>query len=267
MADEPQDPGIRDLNYQESTTIARSAPLQATLEWKSGDLDLYCFYVTAGDEIGKVYHREMGSLNEEPYIVLDQDSKKGGAETCAIGNPDALKYVLLAAYREFDSGTGSFAKVDARAIIRNAGGEAVRIGLEKKNNFSYWAAIALLDFTSPEVVKIGHVETYAEADVERAPILRKDGTFKMGAGAIEFKEPGKKCFVATGVYGDADAPEVLTLRRFRDRALRPTAPGRAFIRAYERFSPPAAGAISRRPRARRAVRRMLDAMVHWVDRP
>ena len=45
------------------------------------------------------------------------------------------------------------------------------------------------------------------------------------------------CYVATCVYGSSDAPEVRALRRFRDRKLKKSAPGRAFVRLYYRLSP------------------------------
>lgn len=40
------------------------------------------------------------------------------------------------------------------------------------------------------------------------------------------------CFIATAVYGDKHAPEVETLRQFRDNVLMESAPGRAFVRFY-----------------------------------
>ncbi len=40
------------------------------------------------------------------------------------------------------------------------------------------------------------------------------------------------CFIATVVYGNADAPEVNALRRFRDEELKDHAVGRLFIDAY-----------------------------------
>lgn len=45
------------------------------------------------------------------------------------------------------------------------------------------------------------------------------------------------CYIATAVYGSYEAPEVLTLRRFRDEQLSATRVGRSFIRTYYRISP------------------------------
>jgi hypothetical protein len=45
------------------------------------------------------------------------------------------------------------------------------------------------------------------------------------------------CYIATMVYGDYDAPQVMTLRKFRDETLSRSSGGRAFIRWYYSWSP------------------------------
>ena len=45
------------------------------------------------------------------------------------------------------------------------------------------------------------------------------------------------CYIATCVYGSYDCPEVWTLRRFRDRTLGSSIPGRASIRIYYAAAP------------------------------
>ena len=73
------------------------------------------------------------------------------------------------------------------------------------------------------------------------------------------------CFIATAVYGDPHVAEVVALRRFRDDSLQRTRPGRLFIRAYYRFSPPIARYLSRHPALAGLVRRMLDKLVKlWI---
>jgi hypothetical protein len=54
----------------------------------------------------------------------------------------------------------------------------------------------------------------------------------------------KKCFIATAVMGNDYAPEVETLRCFRDVILRRYQLGRDFIIFYERISPPLAERIA-----------------------
>jgi hypothetical protein len=53
------------------------------------------------------------------------------------------------------------------------------------------------------------------------------------------------CFIATAACGSPEAPAVVALRDFRERALRPTRLGRGLIRGYERLSPSLAGALAR----------------------
>lgn len=69
------------------------------------------------------------------------------------------------------------------------------------------------------------------------------------------------CFIATAVYGDTLAPEVQSLRGFRDQVLMPHMLGRAFVKVYYTLSPPIARFLKTRPRLAAPVRRVLDAMV------
>ncbi len=64
---------------------------------------------------------------------------------------------------------------------------------------------------------------------------------------------GGPCFVATVAFGEG-APELATLRAFRDDVLRRSAPGRVGVAAYYRFGPRLAAALSGHPVALRFVR-------------
>ncbi len=68
------------------------------------------------------------------------------------------------------------------------------------------------------------------------------------------------CFIATAVYGDYYAPEVIALRRFRDETLETSAPGRLFVTLYYRFSPPVAALLSRRRKLSAFVRVFLNVL-------
>ena len=69
-----------------------------------------------------------------------------------------------------------------------------------------------------------------------------------------------RCFIASAVYGDADAPEVMALREFRDQVLVNSIIGRWFIRSYYRVSPPIADYLIQHPRAAAVVKPLLDAL-------
>lgn len=69
-----------------------------------------------------------------------------------------------------------------------------------------------------------------------------------------------RCFIATAAYGSLMAPEVRTLRAFRDRFLLAVPFGDAVVEFYYRISPPLAAFIGHRPE-RKFVARCLIAPV------
>jgi tetratricopeptide (TPR) repeat protein len=94
--------------------------------------------------------------------------------------------------------------------------------------------------------------------------------YQMGqsVGSAMFKAPNdagntpqQPCFIATAAYGTPGEAHVLTLRRFRDRFLITTAPGRWLVGQYYHYSPPLADMIRYRPWARLGVRTMLLPVV------
>lgn len=73
------------------------------------------------------------------------------------------------------------------------------------------------------------------------------------------------CFVATAVYGDPMAPEVVILRRFRDNTLERYWLGRKFVAAYYKVSPPIADWLRTKPSISETVRSALNHIVHWIQ--
>ncbi|MBW2604981.1 MAG: cadherin-like domain-containing protein [Deltaproteobacteria bacterium] len=77
---------------------------------------------------------------------------------------------------------------------------------------------------------------------------------------------GGGCFIATAAFGSKFEKHVQLLRRFRDIYLVPHNIGRAFVRAYYKYSPPAADIISRHDTLRMMVRWSLAPLigVSWM---
>ena len=82
---------------------------------------------------------------------------------------------------------------------------------------------------------------------------------------LQQPEQKEGCYIATAVYGSYDAPEVIVLRRFRDESLKKSALGRAFIRAYYKFSPSVAERLKNAKRTNAFVRSILDKWVRKIS--
>ena len=84
--------------------------------------------------------------------------------------------------------------------------------------------------------------------VEDAYLINKNDTYP---------PPEKKsgCFVATACYGNYNAPEVLTLRAYRDENLLTTWLGTLFVKFYYFISPPLAKQIEKSEKAKQFIRK------------
>ena len=76
---------------------------------------------------------------------------------------------------------------------------------------------------------------------------------------------GEGCYIATCVYGSYDAPEVLTLRKFRDEILKKHRLGRAFIRCYYAISPHLVKCFGKSEWFHRFWRKRLDGMLSRLN--
>jgi hypothetical protein len=83
-------------------------------------------------------------------------------------------------------------------------------------------------------------------------------------------DDGGKCFIATAAYGSYLHPHVQVFRTLRDSYLLSSKPGRAFVAAYYRYSPPMADFISRHDILKTAVRIALlpllglSSLILWI---
>jgi len=222
-----------------SIDLSKSSAINitASLEWSTqADLDLYGFYVTDNGGVGKVYYKDLGSLIESPYIKLSGDSQSAGKETIQVGNPNKLRYLLIAAYSAVENGVGSFLSYNARVVVSDGASQSVTSSLSEENSRAYWVALALIDFSKINNVKIENVETYSGPNIENSPVLRSDGSFQMDVGPIEFKtQASSGCFIATVCYKNRNDFRLNILREYRDRVLLMSPVGRKIVRIYYRY--------------------------------
>jgi len=72
------------------------------------------------------------------------------------------------------------------------------------------------------------------------------------------------CYIATAVYGDYNAPEVLILRNFRDKKLMPTVYGRLFVKIYYAFSPTFADKLKHWTKINAVVKKCLNKFTNYL---
>ena len=166
--------------------------LKCSLRWQgrtgsgTSDLDLYALFIDDDGVEKTVYYKDRGSLTKAPFIKLDKDSRGAGEEniTVVAGHH---RYVLFCAYSALGNGAGSFHSYRAHVVVDDGQGSTITVPLYSKKAFSYWVAIALLDFNDPSGVSVRQVEQYGRNFSEKRPLLAADGTFRMSAGKVEFK--------------------------------------------------------------------------------
>lgn len=91
--------------------------------------------------------------------------------------------------------------------------------------------------------------------------IQSNGVIPRKQAPVPQPPDGGGCYIATAVYGSYDAPEVLTLRFFRDQVLQKHWLGRCFIKAYYFLSPPIANRLKNARRVNNLVRSVLDRLV------
>lgn len=92
-------------------------------------------------------------------------------------------------------------------------------------------------------------------------MISSNGTVSGGSSGDSGGGGGGGCFIATAAFGSPAEKHVMLLREFRDSYLLTNSPGRQFVAAYYRYSPPAADFISHHEGAKFAVRVLLYPLV------
>jgi hypothetical protein len=94
-------------------------------------------------------------------------------------------------------------------------------------------------------------------------ILR--GVLNLNSSRVLWVTTPGRCFVATVAFGE-DAPELDTLRAFRDQVLALSPAGRAFIGWYYREGPALAEFVGKRPVLRRVTRHALRLVTRQLEK-
>ncbi len=82
----------------------------------------------------------------------------------------------------------------------------------------------------------------------------------------EVTNESEGCYIATAVYGDYDAPEVMILRKYRDRKLKKNIVGRMFIKIYYKLSPSIAEKLKYKRKINLMVKKILDKYVDFLSK-
>ena len=145
-------------------------------------------------------------------------------------------------------------------LAEKAAEEALRLEVQKRETE--------LEYTTGKKTIEDHIDAF--------DMLEKQGRFtrqsmtsdvKTGAGKMRIEsKSGATCFVATAAFEDREHATVRYLRWMRDRRLRKTAPGRAFIQWYWQSGPQLARLVSASQMLRRFVRAVLSSVVWMLKR-
>jgi len=100
--------------------------------------------------------------------------------------------------------------------------------------------------------------------IDNVYIISNDEDGNGGGGS---SSSSSSCFIATAAYGSYLAPQVLSLRKFRDQHLLTNPVGEGLVEFYYRHSPPIADYIRDRETLRAVVRSGLALVVYSIEYP
>ncbi len=133
------------------------------------------------------------------------------------------------------------------------------------------------DGTPPSSGTATTSHTYTTTGTYTVMLTVTDSTAQKGTGTVTVTVAppsgggggggGGGCFIATAAWGSYLHPKVALLRAFRDQQLLTNGPGRLFVKAYYRVSPPVADYIARHESLRTVTRWALTPLVLAVAHP
>lgn len=107
--------------------------------------------------------------------------------------------------------------------------------------------------------------------IKRNPDSAGYGTLQ---NALKFAESSQRsqsnqssnCYIATKVYGNIDAPQVITLRVWRNNYLNNFMLGRVFVKVYYKIGPVLAKLIISESLVERTIRKVLNSLVLKISK-
>lgn len=116
-----------------------------------------------------------------------------------------------------------------------------------------------------QYAQIGSFVEARQLEHERQSLEAVRAAFATSPMVARAPRSGGGCYIATSVYGSYEAPEVRTLRRWRDERLMRSVMGRGLVRFYYATSPCLVRAVGGRRWFRVPMRGALDAFVRRLE--
>jgi hypothetical protein len=244
-----------------------------------GDLDTK---IDAIVEIVRIDEKEIANLSRRIRDILQRapdagEQLIGAAKLAKHGiKCDPIVPILVHALKEFSTEppgrTARFMAIEAMSHIKGDPRiiEALKqlyqygSGWAEEKDFAIWALGAIGD---PETKPlIGYAAEQGNRDAKAALKLFGTGTFRQiqeeATGFSPTTQEKSGCFVATVVFEDAHAPEVIFLRSFRDHHLLTNWFGRLLVIFYQHVGPPLSKIVSRFPVLKAIVRTGFRSLLH-----
>ncbi len=89
---------------------------------------------------------------------------------------------------------------------------------------------------------------------------------RLSSGESQQQKKSSGCYIATAVYGSYYAPQVISLRHFRDTVLAKSFMGRLFIKTYYAISPHLAKHLNTESNISICVRKCLDRFILMINK-
>lgn len=251
---------LDNLKVEEVITYGNNAIKYANAEKKSEISDIvYRIHLKRSEQLLD----DTITLYEETEDVVKKYNSGVGTNACL--QSDSLLYQRLTAVK---SAALKFKKAVPLEII--------------KDNQEYQMLVKSITvaFLESEEAKVCRLELY-KAKMEKFLLeMREEDlkAFSEGLDNISDLEPKLRntawadtngnsssaggCYIATAVYGNYRSPQVLVLRKFRDRVLATNVFGRVFIKVYYYLSPTVAKWLKDAKKVNKVVRTILDK---WVE--